>query len=76
MRKHFMDCVGAGECFLQVACVWGWRFQSLWIAKGGEEVAKLGLSFICVYVVGSRVVSNSMVIWGIGKFWIWGLFIR
>ncbi len=43
MRKHFMDCVevvclrtGRGVFFLQVICVWGWGFQSLWIAKGGE----------------------------------------
>ena len=38
---------------------WDWYFQSLRIAKGGEEMgfvgsgeAKLRLGFICVYVVG------------------------
>ncbi len=30
----------------------GGRFQSFWIAMGEEMVAKLGLGFICVYVVG------------------------
>ena len=29
-------CGRKGECFLHDVCVWGWCFQSLWIAKGGE----------------------------------------
>ena len=48
-----------GVCRLYACGVGG--FQSLWIAKGEEIMAKLGLGFICVYVVGSRVGSNSMV---------------
>ena len=48
-----------GVCRLH-ACGGG-RFPSLWIAGGEEMVAKLGLGFICVYVVGGRVGSNSMV---------------
>ena len=30
------------ECFLHDACACGWRFQSLRIARGGEEIGYVG----------------------------------
>ena len=68
-RKHFMNCVeGLGvvvcgrEVFLHDACVWGWRFPSLWIAKGGDMgfvVGGLGLA--------SGLAGNSLVLEAVGN---------
>ena len=66
MKGHFMNSVGIGVgClragwgvfFLHDACVWGWRFQSLWIAKDGRDMG---------FVVGgfggvSGLAENSLV---------------
>ena len=68
MRKHFMDCVevvclrtGRGVFFLQVICVWGWGFQSLWIAKGGE-MGFVGSGLRKV----SGLAGNSLVLEAVG----------
>ena len=47
MRKHFMDCVGV--CRLHACGVEVFKVCGL---QRGEIIAKLGLGFICVYVVG------------------------
>ena len=41
-KEYFVNCVGVGclwrgSVFLADACVWGGRFQSLWIAKGAGK---------------------------------------
>ena len=59
MQKYFMDCVGVW-C-LQVACVWGWCFQSLWIAKGGE------MGFVVGGLGGvNGLAGNSLVLEAVG----------